>query len=73
MTAKDYLSSQLTMFGEHDYPENTSPKDPEGNLLAHQHNAPKQYLHDLDPVQKKMVSEEGVRQLNSMQKITGAV
>jgi len=73
MVAKDSLSAQLTMFGEHDYPENTSPKDPGGRLLAHQHNAPKQYRHDLDPVQQKMTSEEGVRQLNTMQKFTGVV
>ena len=73
MAAKDYLSQQLTMFGEHAYAEDTTPRDPEGATLAVQKNAPKQYLHDLEPVQKKMVSEAGVRQLNSMQKFKGVV
>lgn len=65
--------TQMMMFGEHDYAEDTTPRDPEGATLAVQKNAPKQYLHDLDPVQKEMVSEEGVRQLNTMQKFKGAV
>lgn len=67
----DQLKALLTAFGEHDYPESTAPKDPEGNVLSHEHNMPIQYRHDLAPYQKIMVDESGVRQLNSMQQFQG--
>lgn len=67
----DQLKVLITAFGEHDYSENTTPKDPEGNVLTHEHNMPIQYRHDLAPYQKMMVEEEGIRELNSMQKFQG--
>jgi hypothetical protein len=42
-------------------------------VLGHEHNAPKQYRHDLEPYQREMASEEGLRELNSMQKFEGRV
>ena len=67
------LESMMTAFGEHSYKENTTPKDPGGRVLSHQHNAPKQYRHDLEPYQREMASEGGLRKLNSMQKFEGRV
>ena len=77
MATLDVLSQQLksvmTAFGEHSYEESTVPKDPGGRVLSHEHNAPKQYRHDLEPYQREMASEEGLRELNSMQKFRGRV
>lgn len=65
------LKNMMTAFGEHSYEESTVPKDPGGRVLGHQHNAPKQYRHDLEPYQREMASEEGLREFNSMQKFEG--
>lgn len=80
MAIIDALSEQLkrsmTMFGEHGYDESPDfpAKDPEGNVLAHQHTAKRPAgAHELEPYQQEMVDEEGLRQFNSMQKFEGRV
>ena len=80
MATIDVLSEQLkrsmTMFGEHGYDESPSfpAKDPEGNVLAHEHTVPRPAgAHELEPYQQEMVDEEGLREFNSMQNLKGRV
>lgn len=80
MAIIDALSQQLkammTAFGEHDYsePSDFPAKDPEGNVLPHEHNRPKEmHRAHLEPYQKEFSDEEGLRELHSMQKFKGVV
>jgi hypothetical protein len=77
MAIIDALSPQLkktmTAFGEHDQPADPIA-DPEGNVLPHQHNKPKEFHRaHLAPYAREMADEEGLRGLNSMQKFKGVV
>lgn len=77
MAIIDSLSQQLmnmmTAFGEHDQPADPI-EDPEGNVLPHQHNKPKEFHRaHLAPYAREMADETGIRQLNSMQKFEGRV
>lgn len=72
----DQLKASMTAFGEHSYsePSDFPAKDPGGNVLAHEHNRPKEmHRSHLDPYQAEMADEEGLRELNTMQKFRGVV
>jgi hypothetical protein len=71
----DQLKRSMTMFGEHSYKERSDfpAKDPEGNVLAHEHTVPRPSgPSELEPYQQEFVDEEGLREFNSMQHLKGA-